>query len=200
MGSCDVLPCDLAAQSVVADALAFAGAGPRVLEVGQGRGTKSVLLAAGASSLVSVEVDPHKSELASRRMAAAGVADRVECVCDDGRFLGKVEGDFDLVFVDAPCSGTGTLSRHPEIAWSLKEASVEELAGLQLQILRTSARRVAPGGSLAYSTCSVLRAEDEDIVAAFLASGEGAGFTLVSEGLTDQPNSDRHFLALLRRG
>lgn len=200
VGSCDVLPCDLAAQSVVADVLAFAGPGPRVLEVGQGRGTKSVLLAAGASSLVSVEVDPHKSELAARRMAAAGVADRVECVCDDGRSLGKVEGEFDLVFVDAPCSGTGTLSRHPEIAWSLKEASIEELAGLQLQILRTSARRVAPCGSLAYSTCSVLRTEDEDAVAAFLASGEGVGFTLASEGLTDQPNSDRHFLALLRRG
>ncbi|MDO4850062.1 MAG: transcription antitermination factor NusB [Coriobacteriia bacterium] len=197
VAACDVLPCDLAAQEVVASI----GATPsdQVLEVGQGRGTKSILLAAPGATLVSVEVDAKKSALAARRMEAAGVASRVTCVCDDGRELGRVEGSFDVVFVDAPCSGTGTLSRHPEIAWSLREDAVPGLAALQLGILRAAAARVRAGGRLAYSTCSVLREEDEAVVVAFLASPEGAGFRLASSRRTAIPGADRHFLALLER-
>lgn len=196
--SCDVLPCDLAAQ----DAVASLGiqAGERVLEVGQGRGTKSVLMAAAGACLTSVEIDAKKSALAAARMEAAGVDGRVECVCDDGRELTRVDGAFDLVFVDAPCSGAGTLSRHPEIAWSLKEGALADLAELQLQILRRAATRVADGGRLAYSTCSILRQEDEDVVDAFLASPEGAPFRLASARRTDIPHADTHFLALLERG
>lgn len=197
VGSCDVLPCDLAAQDVVASL--DVRAGERVLEVGQGRGTKSVLMAAAGARLTSVEVDAKKCALAAARMEAAGVDGRVECVCDDGRELARVDGAFDLVFVDAPCSGAGTLSRHPEIAWSLKEDDLADLAGLQLQILRRAATRVADGGRLAYSTCSVLRQEDEDVVDTFLTSPEGARFRLASARRTDIPRADTHFLALMER-
>ena len=195
--SCDVLPCDLAAQDVVASL--GIRAGERVLEVGQGRGTKSVLMAAVGARLTSVEVDTKKSALAAARMETAGVGGRVECVCDDGRELARVDGAFDLVFVDAPCSGAGTLSRHPEIAWSLTEDALADLAELQLQILRRAATRVAAGGRLAYSTCSVFRQEDEGVVDAFLASPEGAPFRLASARRTDIPHADTHFLVLLER-
>lgn len=195
--SCDVLPCDLAAQDVVASL--DVRAGERVLEVGQGRGTKSVLMAAADARLTSVEVDAKKCALAAARMEAAGVDGRVECVCDDGRELARVDGAFGLVFVDAPCSGAGTLSRHPEIAWSLKEGDLADLAGLQLQILRRAATRVADGGRLAYSTCSILRQEDENVVDAFLACPEGARFRLASARRTDIPHADTHFLALMER-
>ena len=195
--SCDVLPCDLAAQDVVASL--GVRAGEHVLEVGQGRGTKSVLMAAAGARLTSAEVDAKKCALAAARMEAAGVAGRVECVCDDGRELARVDGAFDRVFVDAPCSGAGTLSRHPEIAWSLKEGDLADLTGLQLQILRRAATRVAAGGRLAYSTCSIFRQEDEDVVDAFLASPEGAHFRLVSARRTDISHADTHFLALLER-
>lgn len=197
VGSCDVLPCDLAAQDVVASL--GVRAGERVLEVGQGRGTKSVLMAAAGARLTSVEVDAKKCALAAARMKAAGVDGRVECVCDDGRELARVDGAFDLVFVDAPCSGAGTLSRHPEIAWSLKEGDLADLAGLQLQILRRAATRVAGGGRLAYSTCSIFRQEDEDVVDAFLASPEGVDFCLASARRTAIPHADTHFLALMER-
>ena len=195
--TCDVLPCDLAAQHVVASL--GIRAGERALEIGQGRGTKSILMAAAGARLTSVEVDTKKCALAAARMETAGVGGRVECVCDDGRELARVDGAFDLVFVDAPCSGAGTLSRHPEIAWSLKEDALADLAELQLQILRRAATRVAAGGRLAYSTCSVFRQEDEDVVDAFLASPEGAPFRLVSARRTDIPHADTHFLALLER-
>lgn len=110
-----------------------------------------------------------------------------------------MDGAFDLVFVDAPCSGAGTLSRHPEIAWSLKEDALADLAELQLQILRRAATRVADGGRLAYSTCSVFRQEDEDVVDAFLASPEGSRFRLASARRIDIPHADTHFLALFER-
>lgn len=197
VGSCDVLPCDLAAQDVVASL--DVRAGERVLEVGQGRGTKSVLMASAGARLTSVEVDAKKCAIAAARMEAAGVGGRVECVCDDGRELARVDSAFGLVFVDAPCSGAGTLSRHPEIAWSLKEGDLADLAGLQLQILRRAATRVADGGRLAYSTCSILRQEDEDVVDAFLVSPEGSRFRLASARRTAIPHADTHFLALFER-
>ena len=205
----DVLPCDLAAQEVVLAAAPEPGS--RVLEVGQGRGTKTVLLegaavaAGGPCEIVSVEIDPRKSDLAARRMEAAGVADYVTCVVADGRALGGDDlpdallGSFDLVFVDAPCSGSGTLARHPEIAWSLREEALPGLAALQADILRAAATRVAAGGLVVYSTCSVLAEEDERVVEALLTGPTGGQFELLDARRTDLPGADTHFVARLRR-
>lgn len=198
------IPCDLAAQEV---ALACAPApGERVLEVGQGRGTKTLLLqnvalsAGGPCEVTAVEVSPRKSELAARRMEVAGVAGHVRCVCADGRALPADLGAFDLVFLDAPCSGTGTLARHPEIAWSLAPSVPADLAALQAELLSAASAHVAAGGRLAYATCSVLAEENEAVVDAFLASPAGTSFSLELAGLTEVPGgSDTHFHALLRR-
>ncbi len=200
----EVIPCDLAAQEVV---LACAPApGERVLEVGQGRGTKTLLLqnaaiaAGGPCEITAVEVSPRKSKLAACRMEAAGLAEHVRCVCADGRALPNDLGTFDLVFLDAPCTGTGTLSRHPEIAWSLEPSAPAELSALQGELLASAAAHVAPGGRLVYATCSILAEENDAVIAAFLASPSGAGFELVRSGLTEVPGgSDTHFHAHLRR-
>ena len=88
----------------------------------------------------------------------------------------KLRGGAHVVLVDAPCSGIGALRRNPDARRRLTEASIQEHAGLQLAILRRLSQLVKPGGVLVYATCSVLRAEDEDIVAAFLGDG---GFTPV---------------------
>ena len=200
----EVIPCDLSAQEV---ALACAPApGERVLEVGQGRGTKTLLLqnaaiaAGGPCEITAVEVSPRKSKLAARRMEAAGLAEHVRCVCADGRALPNDLGTFDLVFLDAPCTGTGTLSRHPEIAWSLEPSAPAELSALQGELLASAAAHVAPGGRLVYATCSILAEENDAVIAAFLASPSGAGFELVRSGLTEVPGgSDTHFHAHLRR-
>ena len=79
-------------------------------------------------------------------------------------------GKADLVFVDAPCSGSGTWRRHPEGAWRLVPASVTRLAALQLEILTRAAKLVRPGGRLAYATCSVLDEENHTVADAFLAA------------------------------
>lgn len=227
--SCDVVPCDLGAQAVAA--LCRPRPGSRVLEVGQGRGTKSILLenaalsAGGPADIVAVDSEPFKVRVSRERMGRAGLSPYVRCVRCDARGLSgpdrdlpaELVGPFDLVLVDAPCSGTGTMRRHPEIPWSLSEGSVEpegELPALQRELLAAAATRVASGGTLAYATCSALRAEDEGVVTSFLASDVGRDFEVLPEhrpslgsatpegfvrtagpGLT----CDTHFCALLVR-
>ena len=77
---------------------------------------------------------------------------------------------FDKVLVDAPCSGTGTLRGNPEIRWRLRESEISAFAGRQKLILRNASEMVKPGGRLVYSTCSVEREENEDVVDEFLAN------------------------------
>lgn len=72
---------------------------------------------------------------------------------------------FDRILVDAPCSGTGTLARNPEIKWRLQPTDILDLRNRQIAILRNALARLAPGGRLVYSTCSLEREENEDVVA-----------------------------------
>ena len=80
-------------------------------------------------------------------------------------------GAFDLILVDAPCSGTGTLARNPEIRHRLREGDLPRQAERQKAILRNALRRVAPGGRVLYSTCSMEPEENEAVVAAVIADG-----------------------------
>lgn len=194
VGSCDVAVADLSAQVVCRIAAPSSG---RVLEVGQGRGTKSMLLACAMGELgcdanvVGCEVVASKVRQSRARMERAGLEASVSCVEFDGTRLSDssalpdaLAGQFESVLVDAPCSGTGTMRRHPEIPWSLKEGALAPgegtLPALQLALLRAAASRVAPGGSLVYATCSVLTCENARVVDSFLASEEGSGFELAN--------------------
>jgi 16S rRNA (cytosine967-C5)-methyltransferase len=72
---------------------------------------------------------------------------------------------FDRILVDAPCSGTGTLARNPEIKWRLRESDLARFAGLQRGILQHALPLLKPGGRLVYSTCSLEQEENEGVVA-----------------------------------
>ncbi len=181
---------DLAAQLI-------AGAATRpgsCLEIGAGRGTKTFIMAAQAHRAgwardhVALDLSASKCALNAERMRAAGFGE-LKTVAGDATDLDAALAALDAaaaaprrfatVFVDAPCSGTGTMRRHPEIAWRLQPAEVRaDLPRLQLAILREAARRVEDGGELIYATCSVLQTENEQVADAFLASAEGAAFTL----------------------
>jgi 16S rRNA (cytosine967-C5)-methyltransferase len=73
---------------------------------------------------------------------------------------------FDRILLDAPCSGTGTLSRNPEIKWRLKPEDIQELHGRQVVLLRNALEALAPGGILVYSTCSLEREENDGVIEA----------------------------------
>jgi 16S rRNA (cytosine967-C5)-methyltransferase len=91
---------------------------------------------------------------------------------DLGRPL-PFRGVFDVVFVDAPCSGLGTVRRDPDIRWRRQEPDLAGLAASQLAMLRNAADVVRADGRLVYSTCSSEPDENEDVVAAFLESDVG---------------------------
>src|SRR4029079_6085410 len=82
-------------------------------------------------------------------------------------------GLFDLVFLDAPCSGTGTWRRQPELRWRLTPARLTELTVLQDRLLDQAAGLVKPGGRLVYATCSILSLENQDRLTAFRARHPG---------------------------
>lgn len=73
-------------------------------------------------------------------------------------------GTFDRILVDAPCSGTGTLGRNPEIKWRLKPADLIELHAKQVALVRRAMEHLCPGGRLVYSTCSLEKEENEDVI------------------------------------
>ena len=186
-----------------------------LLEVGAGRGTKTILLEAaarrrwGAPLKRHVALDNHafKTKLLAERVRAYGI-DGVEGATGDALHLAEAVGgdSFECVFIDAPCSGLGTLRRHPEIRWRLTPRHIEELARTQLGLLRSAAAVVAPGGTLAYATCTVAQRENLQVVKAFLASEEGSAFALAPIGgkscfapLLSGDSPDAHFAVRFQR-
>ena len=236
VGEAKLAIADLAAQLVAL--VAAPRPGERLLEIGQGRATKTLLMEAaswrmgGLCEVVAIDNVASKAKLARARLAEAGLSDWTSSHVWDAAALDAPESPlgptdaFDVVFVDAPCSGTGTMRRHPEIPARLGDdpsAQVAELAALQLRMLAQASAHVGEGEALVYSTCSVLREECEEIVERFLASETGSSFevepvdvapaaslasSLISESMTGEgflrtwPSSaswDGHFCARLRK-
>jgi 16S rRNA (cytosine967-C5)-methyltransferase len=90
----------------------------------------------------------------------------------------RLAGKIDRVLVDAPCSGSGTLRRNPDLKWRFDENELLRVNGVQTNVLRAAARLVKPGGRLVYATCSLLSVENQQIIEEFLA--EQAGFSVVA--------------------
>lgn len=163
---------DEAAQ--LAALLAAAKPGMRVLDLAAGSGGKALALAAamGNDGFILAFDDVQKRLAPLReRVERAGAS----CIRQADARGGPIWGDgrFDLVFLDAPCSGTGTWRRQPELRWRLTPERLAELTRLQDWLLDDAARHTGAGGRLVYATCSLLPEENEDRVAAFLARNPG---------------------------
>jgi 16S rRNA (cytosine967-C5)-methyltransferase len=154
---------DEAAQ--IAALLCGAAPGMRVLDLAAGAGGKSLALAAimrNEGEIVAADIRFEALVELERRATRAGATNI--------RTTKDLQGDFDVVLVDAPCSGTGTWRRHPELRWRLTQERIAELMTTQDMLLAQAAAHVKPGGRLVYATCSILPSENEDRVAAFLES------------------------------
>jgi 16S rRNA (cytosine967-C5)-methyltransferase len=177
-----VLACDATAQAIVR--LARLTAGKRALEIGSGRGTKTMLLQAaamasgGAADLWAVDLHAFKARLLAERLAAYNVPS-VTALTGDATHVAAVEGmpeagSLDVVLIDSPCSGLGTLRRHPEKRWRVTPEDVESLSALGTRLLEQAATLVRPKGFVVYSTCTVARRENETVVESFLGSVSGS--------------------------
>ena len=161
---------DAASQAVTA-LLPKAG---RVLDYCAGGGGKALALAADAQTDVFAhDIDPRRMADLPARAGRAGA--RITQVATSDL---TAAGPFDTVLCDAPCSGSGAWRRAAEGKWTLTPARLSELTTIQDDILDAAADLVTPKGVLAFATCSVLRSENEDRVAAFLARHAGWKCTL----------------------
>lgn len=144
--------------------------GDRVLDVGAAPGSKTTLIGALAPRAMIVAGDLHQHRLrVLRELATAQGNDSIQAVVADATgVLPFAKASFDRVLVDAPCSGTGTLRRNPEIRWRLKASDIDELSAKQKQILAQAAVMVRPGGRILYSTCSLEIEENEAVAADFM--------------------------------
>jgi len=164
---------------VVAAALG-ARAGETVLDACAGRGNKTGLLAraVGASGAVdAADLHPAKLERLTSELERIGLAPRATFAVDWAAGTGGATGPYDRVLVDAPCSGTGTLRRRPELLLRRTAKDLPALTELQTKILARVAGLVRPGGRVVYAVCSVLREESEDVIATAASMGlEPAAF------------------------
>ncbi len=123
--------------------------------------------------LIACDVVQKRLDNIRPRLQRAGVAADLRLIGQNGGGVEEFNGKADLVFVDAPCSGSGTWRRRPEDAWRLKADEIERLHALQLRILAHAAALVKPGGRLVYVTCSMLTRENEATADAFEAAHPG---------------------------
>ena len=149
--------------------LALASPGERIIDTCASPGGKTLAMAAamkGQGLLVAADVRSRRVDLLRRTLARAGPA--VPIVQLDLMAPLPFPAVFDCVFVDAPCSGLGTIRRDPEIRWRRTPEDLVRLAAAQRRMLDHAARIVRPGGRLVYATCSSEPEENEEVVAAFL--------------------------------
>ncbi|WP_298723538.1 RsmB/NOP family class I SAM-dependent RNA methyltransferase [uncultured Ferrovibrio sp.] len=156
--------------SQIAAQLADAANCKFVVDFCAGAGGKTLVLAAAMRNvgrLVAMDVSAGRLTQARLRLRRAGVHN-AETRELDSKWIKRHSGQADRVLVDAPCTGTGTWRRKPDAKWRLTPKDLEELVPRQAEILDRAARLVKPQGRLIYVTCSVLREENDDQVAAFL--------------------------------
>ncbi|HET9136232.1 MAG TPA: hypothetical protein VFO76_06310, partial [Candidatus Kapabacteria bacterium] len=176
----------------------------RILDACSGAGGKTLhfsSLLRGSGEIVATDVDPYKLDELKKRSIRSN-AQNIRIVKPDkyDQYLGtKAFGSFNIVLLDVPCSGTGTLRRNPSIKWNLTSTMHDELIEKQRHILERNAPYVKEGGVLLYSTCSLLKSEGEDQANWFLSLHPE--FTLEATRRThpEQDHCDGFFVARLRR-
>ncbi|HTL34541.1 MAG TPA: RsmB/NOP family class I SAM-dependent RNA methyltransferase [Kofleriaceae bacterium] len=143
--------------------------GKLIVDYCAGAGGKTLAIAARLANrgrIIATDIDDKKLEELRKRARRAGVSNVQAVPLENGawpRELDSVRGKADIVFVDAPCSGTGALRRNPEARWRMREQDIEGFQQKQLAIMKQAIELAAPGARIVYATCSLLTAENEDV-------------------------------------
>jgi len=180
-----------AASQAVSDLVPANG---RVLDYCAGGGGKSLALAARGARVTAHDVSFGRMNDIPERAERAGA--KIEICAPENLSRQKA---FDVVLADAPCSGSGSWRRDPEGKWRLTQDRLDELLQIQAEVLEVSASHVAPGGVLAYATCSLLQAENQNQIEAFLV--KNPNWKLEKQhSFTPLQGGDGFFVALMQRG
>jgi 16S rRNA (cytosine967-C5)-methyltransferase len=190
-------------------------AGQRILDLCAAPGSKTTHLAAlseNRAQIIACDIHAHRLETLVATCQRLGVTSVEPLQLPASGELPFAEAEtFDRVLIDAPCSGTGTLRRNPEIKWRLTPDDIRRLAELQFNLLARGAAVLKPGGRLIYSTCSLEREENEEVIEKFLAANRefevvrasAPADCLTAEGLVrtfpHRQGSDGFFAAVLEK-
>lgn len=188
--------------------------GLRILDACAAPGGKTAhLLELADAEVTALDIDPLRCRRIEDTLHRLGLQARV-LAADAGRPEAWWDGQpFDAILLDAPCTASGIVRRHPDVRWLRRESDITALAAQQARLLQTLWPLLVPGGRLVYCTCSVFRAEGEEQVQAFLAHNKAARLlpapghlwplaTPLGEPVTDNRSSDHDgfYYALLEQG
>jgi 16S rRNA (cytosine967-C5)-methyltransferase len=156
------------ASQLVAILIGHAEGQVRILDCCAAPGGKTLAMADQnpTAEITAVEIHPHRARLLQNLVR--GSKHKIATLIADTTNL-PFTSSYDRVLADVPCSGTGTLSRNPEIKWRLKPEDLSDLQARQRAILRSALAHLSPGGRLVYSTCSLEKEENEDVIEEMLA-------------------------------
>ncbi len=173
--------------------------GESVLDLCAGSGSKTCHLAelmSDTGTIVAVDNSEHRLQRL-RQNAERLQLRSIRPLLADARTEGAIEGRYDAVLLDVPCSNTGVLGKRPEVRWRISADDLPKLVRLQMELLQAAASLVRPGGRIVYSTCSREPDENQLLVSAFLKQQPGFRLVQTQHHLPGQP-ADGAFQALLQ--
>ena len=171
----------------------------RVLDLCASPGGKTLALSAAAGSVAACDVREHRVRLLARTLERCRVPNASVMLIPQTGALSFDEGSFDLVLIDAPCSGLGTVRRDPDIRWRRSPDDLARFAAEQRALLARSAALVRKGGALVYATCSSEPEENDDVVSAFVAERPAFSAEHRHQTLPFADGLEAFFGAVLRR-
>ncbi|TAH66405.1 MAG: methyltransferase domain-containing protein [Rhodopseudomonas palustris] len=143
-------------------------AGQRILDLCAAPGGKTAQLAHAGAIVTAIDRSPNRIARLQENLTRLSL--KAETVVADATEWGEGHSLYDGILLDAPCSSTGTIRRHPDIAWLKQDSDIASLCDLQSRLLRKASSLLRPGGLLVYCTCSLEPEEGEQAIAALLAA------------------------------
>ena len=178
------------------------GPGMRVLDACSAPGGKSFAAAmamGGAGSILACDIHEKKLKRIAEGAERLGISSMISTRAMDARQPDPaLTGEFDLTIADVPCSGIGVIRKKPDIRFK-SEQELERLPGIQLDIVRALAQTVRPGGRLLYSTCTVLRRENEGVTEAFLTERPEFECEHMQTLFPNTDGTDGFFICVMRK-
>lgn len=188
------------ASQLISELAAHAARG-RVLDLCASPGGKTLALSAAVGArgvVIATDIRSHRIRLLAKTLSRCRVPNAKVVHVSDGPLPFR-DQTFDLVLIDAPCSGLGTVRRDPDIRWRRTAQDLPRLAAAQVALLTNAAGLVKPGGTIVYSTCSSEPEENSEVVAAFLAGHPQFSETRRHETLPFRDQLEAFFGSVLER-
>lgn len=171
-----------------------------------GKTTHLAELMENEGKIIACDIHPHRIKLVKENASRLGIDIIKTEINDATNFIKEYEEKFDKILLDVPCLGIGVIKRKPDIKWQRKIENIEEITKVQLEILNKCSQYLKIGGQLVYSTCSILKSENEDLIKKWLESNNMAKTKSKYKYILEQQekilpdrNTDGFFICKIKR-